>query len=170
MKSDDEKALAGLIRGRLGNHVVCRVFENKLAVVWPRAYEHDSIIRKSKPSQRLMVGASQSRMFRAIRSTALATHSQSLSLHFARGGTNASCTFFAPCRRTNDRSCCSTSVVIGARNSGGSFVLGFLGRVARCFLPRVDRRRRTSRERLSRTIIEGGNSRSVATRQLSALA
>ena len=46
MKSDDEKALADLIRDRLGNHVVCRVFENKLAVVWPRAYEHDSRIKE----------------------------------------------------------------------------------------------------------------------------
>jgi hypothetical protein len=48
MKSDDEKALAELIRDRLGNHAVCRVFENKLAVVWPSAYEHYSRIKEIK--------------------------------------------------------------------------------------------------------------------------
>jgi hypothetical protein len=46
MKSDDKKALAELIRNRLGDHVTCTVFENKLAVVWSRAYEHDSRIRE----------------------------------------------------------------------------------------------------------------------------
>ena len=45
--------------------------------------------------------------FRANLSTALTTHSQSLSLHFASSGTNASWTFFAPCRRIKARSCCS---------------------------------------------------------------
>jgi hypothetical protein len=43
---EDEKALAGAIKQRLGEHVLCTVFENKLAVVWPRAYEHDSRIKE----------------------------------------------------------------------------------------------------------------------------
>ena len=46
MKSDDEKALAELIRNRLGNHVTCAVFENQLSVVWPRAYKHDIRIKE----------------------------------------------------------------------------------------------------------------------------
>lgn len=46
MESNDEKALAALIRKRLGDHVLCTVFENKLSVVWPRAYEHDSRIKE----------------------------------------------------------------------------------------------------------------------------
>jgi hypothetical protein len=41
--------------------------------------------------------------FRANRSIALTTHSQSLSLHFASSGTNASWTFFSPCLRINAR-------------------------------------------------------------------
>ena len=45
-KSDDKEALAELIKNRLGDHVTCIVFENKLAVVWPRAYEHDSRIKE----------------------------------------------------------------------------------------------------------------------------
>ena len=44
--SDDKKALADLIKNRLEDHVTCIVFENKLAVVWPRAYEHDSRIKE----------------------------------------------------------------------------------------------------------------------------
>jgi len=44
--SDDQKALADLIKNRLGDHETCTVFENKLAVVWPRAYEHDSRIKE----------------------------------------------------------------------------------------------------------------------------
>ena len=47
MKSfGDQKALADLIKNRLGDHVTCTVFENKLAVVWPRAYEHDGRIKE----------------------------------------------------------------------------------------------------------------------------
>ena len=46
MKSDDKKALAELIRKRLGDHILCTVFENRLAVVWPRDYEHDSRIKE----------------------------------------------------------------------------------------------------------------------------
>ena len=46
MKSDDEKALAALIKKRLGDHVLCTVFENRLSVVWPRDYEHDSRIKE----------------------------------------------------------------------------------------------------------------------------
>ena len=46
MKFDAEKALADLIRNRLGDHVTCTVFENELSVVWPRAYEHDSRIKE----------------------------------------------------------------------------------------------------------------------------
>ena len=46
MKSDNEKALAKLIRNRLGDHVTCTVFENELSVVWQRAYEHDSRIKE----------------------------------------------------------------------------------------------------------------------------
>ena len=46
MKSDNEKALAKLIRDRLGNHVTCTVFESELSFVWRRAYEHDSRIKE----------------------------------------------------------------------------------------------------------------------------
>ena len=46
MKSDDENTLAALIRKRLGDHILCTVFENKLFDVWPRAYEHDSRIKE----------------------------------------------------------------------------------------------------------------------------
>jgi hypothetical protein len=59
MKSNDEKALAELIKKRLEDHILCTVFENSLSVVWPRAYEHDSRIKKSKPSQKLTAGAFQ---------------------------------------------------------------------------------------------------------------
>lgn len=43
---DREKALAALIRNRLGDHVLCTVFENRLSVVWPRPYERDRRIKK----------------------------------------------------------------------------------------------------------------------------
>jgi hypothetical protein len=46
MKSNDEKALAELIKKRLEDHILCTVFENSLSVVWPRAYEHDSRIKE----------------------------------------------------------------------------------------------------------------------------
>ena len=46
MGSDDEKALAELIRNRLENHVTCAVYENNLSLVWPRVYEHDSRIKE----------------------------------------------------------------------------------------------------------------------------
>ena len=46
IRSGNEKALAKLIRKRLGDHVLCTVFENRLSVVWPRAYEKDSRIRE----------------------------------------------------------------------------------------------------------------------------
>ena len=46
MESDDEKALAALIRKRLGDHILCTVSENRLSVVWPKAYEHDSRIKE----------------------------------------------------------------------------------------------------------------------------
>jgi hypothetical protein len=45
VKSADEEALAEVIKNRLGDHVTCTVFENKLSVVWPRDYEKDSRIR-----------------------------------------------------------------------------------------------------------------------------
>jgi len=43
---NDRKALAQLIKNRLGTMQICTVFENKLAAVWPRAYEHDSRIKE----------------------------------------------------------------------------------------------------------------------------
>jgi hypothetical protein len=46
MKSDNEKALAKLIRNRLGDHVTCAVYENQLSIIWPRVYEHDSRIKE----------------------------------------------------------------------------------------------------------------------------
>jgi len=46
MKSNAEKTLAELIRKRLGHQIVCTVFENRLSVVWPRDYEHDSRIKE----------------------------------------------------------------------------------------------------------------------------
>ena len=46
MKADDEKALAALIKDRLGTHVTCSVFENQLSVIWPRAYESDNRIKE----------------------------------------------------------------------------------------------------------------------------
>jgi hypothetical protein len=45
-KSDDEKALAELISKRPGDHILCTVFENRLSVVWPKAYEHDGRIKE----------------------------------------------------------------------------------------------------------------------------
>jgi hypothetical protein len=42
----EKKALAELIKNRLGDHVMCAVYENQLAVVWPRAYEQDSRIKE----------------------------------------------------------------------------------------------------------------------------
>ena len=43
LKSDE---LAKHVRDRLGDHVHCTVFESKLAVVWPRAYETDSRVKE----------------------------------------------------------------------------------------------------------------------------
>ena len=100
--------------------------------------------------------------FRANRSTALATHSQSSSLHFARSGVSASRTFFAPWLRINARNWCSSSVVIGARSSDEIVGLGFLSPGTRCLLPRFDRLRTSLRERLRKPIIEMVNSTSVA--------
>jgi hypothetical protein len=46
MKLDDEKTLADLIRDRLGSHIICNVFENRLSIVWPRAHDQDSRIKE----------------------------------------------------------------------------------------------------------------------------
>jgi hypothetical protein len=66
--------------------------------------------------------------FRAIRRIALATHCQSFHLHSITSGPSASSTCISPNSATSCLSWRSTSLVIGARSSGGIFCLGRLRR------------------------------------------